>query len=171
MTAFETSYLTRRYTDASWQSRSTTPSTLAGTAVSLNSDSHWYICESFRSHSPQQDSAELAVHASRAAQQRYTCALEGLRRNHWSQQNPAFNGWVRCSMQMNKERICRHVMETHLQVKHICPFCDEVFSRKLTLHTHVRSRSPTGLCRVGCLCRSSCTTALHMLLGRWRNVL
>lgn len=44
-------------------------------------------------------------------------------------------GWVACSMHMNKERIYRHVMEMHLR---ICPFCDEAFSQKHTLHAHVR---------------------------------
>lgn len=48
--------------------------------------------------------------------------------------------WVECGLQMNKESIVRHVTESHLQYKHQCTFCGEVFSRKHTLNGHLWKR-------------------------------
>jgi len=53
-----------------------------------------------------------------------------------SRNHPRTFVWI---SSMQKNRICRHVVKIHLQMKHICPLCDAVFSRKQTLHTSPHS--------------------------------
>lgn len=53
--------------------------------------------------------------------------------------------WVGCGLVMNKESVVRHVTEMHLEFKHTCPICREVFSRKSTLHSHVAKKHAQDL--------------------------
>lgn len=51
--------------------------------------------------------------------------------------------WVRCGTVMNKESVNRHVLETHLELKYMCPVCGYQFSRKDTMVNHQRNAHPT----------------------------
>ncbi|KAI6120446.1 hypothetical protein EDD16DRAFT_840565 [Pisolithus croceorrhizus] len=48
--------------------------------------------------------------------------------------------WVECGLQMNKESVGRHVVESHLQFRFPCPNCGEMFSRVSTLNGHLRKK-------------------------------
>ncbi|KAG6373318.1 hypothetical protein JVT61DRAFT_6459 [Boletus reticuloceps] len=45
--------------------------------------------------------------------------------------------WVNCFTEMKKESVMRHMNEKHLELRHVCPTCNEQFTRTYTMQNHI----------------------------------